>query len=124
MRELSLYVHIPFCTRRCSYCSFFHVQTIDAQQARYVEALEREIAASVAALGPLHFNTVFLGGGTPSILSEDSLDRVFACFVPLLAGGAEVTVEVNPEDVTPERIACVVDYGRPRFCDRHGCCRS
>lgn len=114
MRDLSLYVHIPFCTRRCSYCSFFHVQTIDEQQSRFVEALEQEIAESLKVLGPSRFLTVFVGGGTPSVLGDESLDRVFGTFTPLLADGAEVTVEVNPEDVTPERIARLRHCGANR----------
>lgn len=103
MRTLSLYIHIPFCTRRCSYCSFFHVQSIEPNQLAFVEAFELELAAAVDDLGgAVQFSTVFMGGGTPSVLREDLLDRVFAAIAPFRNPSVttEVTVELNPEDVT------------------------
>ena len=65
---LSLYIHVPFCTRRCSYCSFYHVQSQEREQA-FIARLETDIADGLERLrGQTPLDTVFLGGGTPSVL--------------------------------------------------------
>jgi oxygen-independent coproporphyrinogen-3 oxidase len=89
-----VYVHIPFCTRRCEYCAFATWTDRDHLQASYVDACALEItSASMPAA-----SSVFFGGGTPSLLPAASLLGLLA-LVPL-AAGAEVTVECNPETVT------------------------
>jgi oxygen-independent coproporphyrinogen-3 oxidase len=94
---LGVYVHVPFCGRRCDYCAFATWTGLDHLSSAYVDACLRQLRdAYEAGLGPAA--TVFFGGGTPSRLDGDELAR-------LLEGvhhreGAEVTVECNPEDVT------------------------
>lgn len=114
-----LYLHIPFCHRRCSYCDFNTYANMEDRIEAYVGALCREVAARAEGLGraapgrpsqlpslgqPLAradlLPTVFLGGGTPSLLSLEQLERVLRAadaLVPL--GGAEVTLEANPGTV-------------------------
>ncbi len=104
MRELSLYIHIPFCTRRCSYCSFYHVPAGQNLEHAFVDALLREIAAATEALGEaVQFRTVFAGGGTPTAMDEGSWTRIVNAIEPAFPAGGpeEFTVEMNPEDVTP-----------------------
>lgn len=100
----ALYLHLPFCTRRCPYCDFAIAVGDDGLQQRYLTALLREldwIAASGAARAPLE--TVYLGGGTPSLLGPERmgrlLDAVRRSFA--VAPDAEVTIEANPEQVDP-----------------------
>jgi oxygen-independent coproporphyrinogen-3 oxidase len=102
---VGFYLHIPFCTRRCEYCSFT-TAPVGARDAveRYVEAIRREIALLAAA--PLNaagvaVETVFFGGGTPSLLDPDQLGAILADVRERfrLLPGAEVTVECNPESV-------------------------
>lgn len=114
MRVLSLYIHVPFCTRRCSYCSFFHLPREVRLGARYVDALVDEIDASVPA-GAV-FGTVFLGGGTPSVLPRADLARVFDAIEAYVRPGVttEVTCELNPEDVD----AGLLDFLRGRGVNR------
>ena len=97
-----VYVHVPFCVARCGYCDFNTYTASEASQQGYVEALlaELKLAGSVLA-HPVE--TVFVGGGTPTLLAPDDLARVLDGIDATwgLAAGAEVTTEANPESVTP-----------------------
>jgi oxygen-independent coproporphyrinogen-3 oxidase len=118
MREISLYVHVPFCKRRCSYCTFYHVPHLETYESVLVDALVREFGAAAKEIGePFRCPTVFFGGGTPSVLNEQSLDRVFAAIEPYLPGNAscEVTFETNPEDVTPDLLTNLRARGANRL---------
>jgi oxygen-independent coproporphyrinogen III oxidase len=90
-------VHLPFCARRCGYCDFVTVVGRHSQHEAYVDALlrELELAGGLLASQP---ETVFLGGGTPTFTEPRALGRLLAA----LPDAAEVTVEANPESVTPE----------------------
>ena len=96
-----LYVHVPFCERKCVYCDFFSVESLEPVE-EYLSALEEEIRMSADAVRGMHAATVYLGGGTPSLLSPAQLDRVLSGLreqVPF-EPGAEITLEVNPGTVT------------------------
>jgi oxygen-independent coproporphyrinogen-3 oxidase len=92
-----LYVHLPFCAHRCGYCDFVTVVGRHGLHERYVDALLVELELESALLAP-RLETVFLGGGTPTFTEADALRRLLGA----LPSGAEVTVEANPETVTPE----------------------
>lgn len=104
-----LYVHIPFCATRCSYCGFYSTTKLDLQD-RYVDSLCREIALRKEYLSSYStdskaantiIRTIYIGGGTPSQLSRYSLERLFhAIDTYLECSPEEVTMEVNPDDVT------------------------
>ncbi len=100
-----LYVHVPFCAHRCGYCDFVTVTGREDERARYVEALAVE--AERADVAP---ETIFVGGGTPSILADRDLARLLAA----LPSAAEVTVECNPETVTPAKAQVLVEGGVTR----------
>jgi oxygen-independent coproporphyrinogen-3 oxidase len=105
MRPLSLYIHVPFCRRHCSYCTFYHVPHSEERESGFIETLVREIERAATDAGSaVYFPTVFFGGGTPSVLGPKSLDAVFETITPYLApdGSTELTFETNPEDVTRE----------------------
>jgi oxygen-independent coproporphyrinogen-3 oxidase len=92
-----LYVHLPFCAHRCGYCDFVTVVGRDGQHRRYVDALLAELDLERELLAE-RIETVFLGGGTPTFTEGAELERLLAA----LPAAAEVTVEANPETVTPE----------------------
>lgn len=104
-----LYVHIPFCATRCSYCGFYSTTKLDLQD-RYVDSLCREIALRKEYLSSYStdskaantiIRTIYIGGGTPSHLSRYSLEKLFhAIDTYLECSPEEVTMEVNPDDVT------------------------
>jgi oxygen-independent coproporphyrinogen-3 oxidase len=102
VKPLSLYIHVPFCTRRCSYCSFYHVDAARARETRFVDSLVGEIAAAMPPRDGIALETVFVGGGTPTVLREDSWERIRTALSPWIpaSGVPEFTVEMNPEDVT------------------------
>jgi oxygen-independent coproporphyrinogen-3 oxidase len=104
-QRVGLYIHVPFCAKRCHYCSF-NTAPLDrpAELLRYLSAIEREVellGAAAWAAG-MEIGTIFFGGGTPSLLEAEQLaailDAVRARFA--LRPGAEVTVECNPESVS------------------------
>ena len=105
---VGLYVHVPFCAKRCGYCSFNTAPLDDGAMARYLEALQREIdlLGALAWSPRVRLATVFLGGGTPSLLTAAdlaaTLDRIRARFTVTV--DAEITVECNPESVTREKL--------------------
>lgn len=109
----SAYVHIPFCARVCPYCDFAVVEGRDELADRYLAALEAEIDR---AEGWRPLGAVFVGGGTPSRFGAGRLARVGKALERRfgLADGAEVTLEANPEDWTPELAAALVEAGYNR----------
>jgi oxygen-independent coproporphyrinogen-3 oxidase len=101
---LGLYIHVPFCAAICNYCNF-NRGLFDADlKAQYVAAVLAEIRRAADGAPA---DTIFFGGGTPSLLEPDEIDRIVAaCRESFdVAAGAEVTLEANPETVTAERLA-------------------
>lgn len=98
-----LYIHIPFCKSRCIYCGFFSTTKLDLRQ-QYVDALCQEM--KMRCQGAENISTIYLGGGTPSQLTTDQLRQILhrAYIFNKVEKDAEVTIEVNPDDVT-ERFA-------------------
>jgi oxygen-independent coproporphyrinogen-3 oxidase len=96
---LSLYVHIPWCIRKCPYCDFnSHEARGEIPEARYVEALIADLEFALPSIWGRRFSSVFFGGGTPSLFSPGAIDRILAAVrarVPL-APDAEITLEANP----------------------------
>jgi oxygen-independent coproporphyrinogen-3 oxidase len=111
MRErqvpLGIYVHVPFCAARCGYCDFnTYVPKRPGQQSEFVEAALAELRYARDQLGDRRVATVFIGGGTPTLLGADQLARLLTgideCFG--LASDAELTTEANPESVDLEKL--------------------
>jgi oxygen-independent coproporphyrinogen-3 oxidase len=110
-----VYVHVPFCAVRCTYCDFPTVAGQDARVPAYLDALEREVGTFQSAVqGPV--DTLYLGGGTPSRLAPDQVRRIVAAVRHRfsMAPGAEVTLEGNPESLTREALAGFVEAGVTR----------
>ncbi len=109
MSARHLYVHLPFCASRCGYCDFVTVVGQEGRHAAYVDALLAELALEREALAP-RLESVFLGGGTPTLTEPSALARLLRALPP----AEEVTVEANPETVTPELAALLRDSGVTR----------
>ena len=105
-KELELYVHIPFCIRKCAYCDFLSGPADENARTEYVDALIREIRGQRNQFRDHYVTTVFLGGGTPSILSGEETASVFHALRESfdLAEQAEITIEANPGTVTSEKM--------------------
>lgn len=110
----SLYIHVPFCFHKCHYCDFYSFVDSHDQQEAFVERLLLELAVLAPHAGPLE--TIFAGGGTPSLLRPALWARVLSCLRELfdcshMEGSGEFTVECNPETVTPELMDVLVRGG-------------
>ncbi len=98
-----IYVHIPFCRKKCFYCDFYKTTAI-ADKQPFLQALKRETETQAAYLEGETVETIYLGGGTPSVLEIDELAALLGLFrnqFPV-SPGAEITLEANPDDLTPE----------------------
>lgn len=106
-KELELYVHIPFCVRKCAYCDFLSGPAAEEEMAAYTDALLREIMSRKEAYRDYRVSTIFLGGGTPSVLTGEDTARIFHALQKAFHIGrdAEITMEVNPGTVTEEKAA-------------------
>lgn len=107
----SLYLHIPFCTHKCHYCDFYSIVDTRDRQAAFTARLVRELTALAPLASPLE--TVFVGGGTPSLLRPDLWEELLNRFHTLftLAPGHEFTVECNPETVTDDLMGVLAGGG-------------
>ena len=101
-----LYVHIPFCAHTCGYCDFAKAKYNSGLANRYLNELEKEICA----IGQKEFETVYVGGGTPTSLSSEQLDRLLS-FLSGFGGKKEFTVEINPETFDLEKAMIMKKHG-------------
>src|SRR5690349_13430959 len=125
MTATGLYVHIPFCSSRCSYCDFATGLYQSELAERYVAALIEEIRT--LRYGGASVDTIYFGGGTPSLLAPAQLDRILATVHEQFAidPDSEITLEINPGSVTREKLAAFrglginrASFGAQTFDDR------
>ena len=113
--QLSLYIHIPFCRQRCGYCSFVSYAGRDADIPAYVSALTQEI--SIRRQDSVGVSTIYFGGGTPSLLAADSLDKIFkairTCYK--VVDNAEITLEANPGTIDRAYLKAIHSLGVNRL---------
>lgn len=113
-----IYIHVPFCKTRCIYCSFFST-TSSELMPRYVEAVLRELRCRYGYLRGQAVDTIYFGGGTPSLLPVDDVKRVIdEIHIIYNKDGhapSEVTIEANPDDVTPEWLQAIRAAGVNRL---------
>ncbi len=105
-KALELYVHIPFCISKCKYCDFCSFQASEELICRYMEKLTEELRQWAVKLGHPGVPTVFVGGGTPSSVKKEHIERlchvIFEEF--LVSDDAEITIEANPGTVNPDKL--------------------
>ncbi len=117
MEELGIYVHIPFCKRKCSYCDFKSFSNIDEiNQEKYVDALIKEIQNSQNT-NKYIVTTIYIGGGTPSFINEayikDILQAIYKKWE--IKNDVEITIEVNPGTITKEKLEAYKNMGINRL---------
>lgn len=127
---LSLYVHLPWCLKKCPYCDFnsHEMGTPELPEQRYIDALVADLEASLALVWGRTVHSVFIGGGTPSLFSPQAIDRLLADIRArlLLAPGCEITLEANPGTFERNRFRAFraagvtrLSVGVQSFNDRH-----
>lgn len=116
-KKLGLYLHIPFCVRKCNYCDFYSAPADSGARSAYVDALIAQLAFEGARLGDYDVDAVYLGGGTPNLLSGEDfariLDTVKAHY--RLDANAEITAECNPVAGDAEKLAAMRAAGVNRL---------
>jgi oxygen-independent coproporphyrinogen III oxidase len=114
---LSIYLHIPFCRTKCTYCAFNTYTNLDALIPAFVDALEREIVLVGESQPRQDVHTIFFGGGTPSLLTPAQLDQLLTAINGhfSLRSDAEISMEANPNDITLEYMRGVRSVGINRL---------
>ena len=104
-KELELYIHIPFCVKKCDYCDFLSFAADELTQRSYVSALQKELSFYEEKFKDRRITTIFIGGGTPSWLKEEYIqaimETVHHCFS--VEKDAEITIECNPGTITEHK---------------------
>lgn len=110
---MELYIHIPFCVRKCAYCDFLSAPADQETIRRYMECLEKQLVKQAVSFQTKIIDTVFIGGGTPTILQIGQMERLLATVSEhfALKEDAEITVEANPGTITPGKARVLVNGG-------------
>ncbi|MBR3645350.1 MAG: radical SAM family heme chaperone HemW [Lachnospiraceae bacterium] len=106
MKKLEIYIHIPFCAKKCDYCDFLSAPADGRTKRLYVESIKKEIKMSYYKLAGYVVDTVFIGGGTPSILDGYQIEDIMSTLREYanISQDAEITIECNPGTVTKEKL--------------------
>ncbi|WP_221346696.1 radical SAM family heme chaperone HemW [Clostridium perfringens] len=116
MDKISLYIHIPFCAQKCLYCDFPSFARKDHLRKAYIEALNKEIISLREKHNNLEIKTIFIGGGTPSVLEADELECLLKEVAKLnMAKDIEYSMECNPGNLTEEKLEVMKKYGVNRI---------
>lgn len=112
----SLYLHIPFCEKKCMYCDFYSIESLSPMED-FLNALDQEIGMYAGYGDGVEFQTIFFGGGTPSLLTPRQIERILTRLQAMfrVAGDAEITVETNPGTVTLEKLHAYRELGVNRL---------
>ena len=116
-KPLSIYVHIPFCVRKCLYCDFLSAPADQQTKENYVKCLRKEIRQNCLAFKEHEVQTVFFGGGTPSVLPEEKIAAILGEIRQsfALSREAEISIEVNPGTVSFEKLSAYREMGINRL---------
>ncbi len=117
MKDFGLYIHIPFCSKKCDYCDFVSFSLDENAQKSYLEALCREIDLVKDKYKAITFSTIFIGGGTPSIVFDGFFKaltkKLYSCFK--LSKKLEFTIEANPHSLTEDKLKEYLSCGVNRI---------
>ena len=117
MNKSGIYLHIPFCKTKCIYCDFYSVTKRDDSIEKFVDCMVNEIKLNKKRLKNTSYDTIFFGGGTPSVLSEKQLEKVLTALYQFytIDENAEVTLECNPGEITFEKLSNLKKLGINRL---------
>ncbi len=116
-KSMQLYIHIPFCVKKCAYCDFLSFAADEQTQRAYVKALEKELDFYGQKYSDRYLSTIFIGGGTPSWLDAQEMAELMECVYRNfeVAADAEITIECNPGTVSDEKFAVYKSSGINRI---------
>lgn len=111
---LGIYIHIPFCASKCFYCDFYSMANKDLEEA-YIDALIQDILCETELMGERLVDSIYIGGGTPSLIDEKNIIKLLDILKFFCTENAEITIEVNPESVTRQKLQTYLDIGVNRL---------
>lgn len=116
-KKLGIYIHIPFCARKCNYCDFLSAPETRETKERYLSLLDREMQLYKEIVSAREADTLFIGGGTPSFLETDLTDKLLCSVKKWIPSGnlKEFTIECNPNSVTEEKLNLYKEAGVTRI---------
>lgn len=116
-KPMQLYIHIPFCVKKCAYCDFLSFVADEQTQQDYVKALQRELDYYGNKYSDRYISTIFIGGGTPSWLTERAMASILECVYRNfeIASDAEITIECNPGTVSDSKFLVYKEAGINRL---------
>ena len=109
-KQISLYIHVPFCTKKCPYCHFFVQPNSQDSQKVFLSSLKREWDLRSPLLAGKEIVSIYFGGGTPSLLPAQEIENILS-FIPNISPSCEITLEANPENVTLASMQAFVKAG-------------
>lgn len=115
---LGVYVHVPFCVQKCSYCDFLSFDNLPQVEDDYFKALYRELTFSLKRLASSYeIDSIFIGGGTPTVVDPKHIEELFDLFARFgnMSEDAEITIEANPETLNRRKIKAYERYGINRM---------
>ena len=117
MKKAGIYIHIPFCTVKCMYCDFYSITEREDSIKRFINAITREIEMCNSDVSEWTFDTIFIGGGTPSLLNGEKIEKIISALYKKfdLSNLAEFTIEVNPGEAPTENLKLYKDHGINRL---------
>lgn len=118
MKKLGIYIHIPFCKQKCNYCDFYSINWNDESEDKYIEAILKEIRSYKDKLnGDYTADTVFFGGGTPTIVKPENLSKIIEALseVVEIDKHSEISMEANPNTLTSEKLKKYKEIGINRL---------
>lgn len=117
MKELGIYVHIPFCKQKCSYCDFISYSNKNDLVEKYIELLKKEIKSKKEEVKEYEISTIYIGGGTPSYIESKNIVEILETIKQNynISKTAEITIEVNPGTATKEKFTNYVKAGINRI---------
>ena len=110
-----MYLHIPFCDSKCGYCAFNSKTNKNHLKHQYMQRLYDDLAEQLAFYGVSKITSVYIGGGTPSVVESSKYQRIFEILYPFLKGNAEVNIEANPNSLTLEWMKNLKSFGVNRL---------
>ena len=117
MKKAGIYIHIPFCTVKCIYCDFYSITEREDSIHRFINAITREIEMCNLDVSEWTFDTIFIGGGTPSLFNGEKIEKIISVLYKKfdLSELVEFTIEVNPGEAPTEHLKLYKDYGINRL---------
>lgn len=109
--EISLYIHVPFCTHKCAYCHFYVIPDKDPFKVQFLKSLKQEWNHWLPFLQDKTISTVYFGGGTPALLGPPAIGEILNWIKPFISDKAEITLEANPENISQDLMKSYAETG-------------